>query len=68
MGCYIIKFSDNYYLRLDNGRRYKTKDIDKAFVYFPYSTAVNVLKFMKQKYPIMKDCIVVNKNDEIARK
>jgi hypothetical protein len=66
MNLYIIKFPDGHYLRIDNDKRYKTKDINKAFIYCPRSEAERILNIMLKQYPIMKGCTVVDRKDELT--
>lgn len=65
MQYYIIKFPDRYYLRIDGQQRYKTMNISRAYIYCPYDLALEKLNYMKKHYKIMKDCIVVDKAEEM---
>jgi hypothetical protein len=65
MYCYIIKFPDGYYLKFKDDKRYKTKELDDAFIYASYELAEKILNYMKKHHNIMKNCIVVNKTEEI---
>jgi hypothetical protein len=68
MQCFIIKFPNNYYLRIGKTRKYRTKNIGRAFVYCPYSVAEQALTFMKKHNDIMKDCVIVEKSEEIRKR
>ncbi|MDP4268433.1 MAG: hypothetical protein Q8880_13500 [Bacteroidota bacterium] len=65
MQHYIIKFQDGYYFGFIGDQRVKTKDLNKAFVYMPYDLAVEKLNSMKKYNPLMKDCYIVDKYEEM---